>query len=156
MTDIKKPPIVIRQAIDLIFSLDQLKSDDANGALGEIRTPDPLVRSQVLYPTELQARTLHIIYCVVKKQLQQIRLVIIQIISLVSTSFFIKIKLFFALIKQKIINAFISRYYSNKNRINGGEGGIRTLDTRKRMVPQQGTGFSHSPTSPNDVRLFKF
>jgi hypothetical protein len=37
-------------------------SDNANGALGEIRTPDPLVRSQVLYPTELQARTLHIIY----------------------------------------------------------------------------------------------
>ena len=26
------------------------------GAPGEIRTPDPLVRSQVLYPTELQAR----------------------------------------------------------------------------------------------------
>ena len=34
----------------------------ANGAPGEIRTPDPLVRSQVLYPTELQARILHIIY----------------------------------------------------------------------------------------------
>ena len=26
-----------------------------NGALGRIRTPDPLVRSQVLYPTELPA-----------------------------------------------------------------------------------------------------
>jgi hypothetical protein len=26
-----------------------------NGALGEIRTPDHLVRSQVLYPTELRA-----------------------------------------------------------------------------------------------------
>ena len=26
------------------------------GALGGIRTPDPLVRSQVLYPTELRAR----------------------------------------------------------------------------------------------------
>ena len=26
-----------------------------NGAPGEIRTPDPLVRSQVLYPTELRA-----------------------------------------------------------------------------------------------------
>ena len=25
------------------------------GAPGEIRTPDPLVRSQVLYPTELRA-----------------------------------------------------------------------------------------------------
>lgn len=33
--------------------------DDANGAPGEIRTPDPLVRSQVLYPTELQARIAH-------------------------------------------------------------------------------------------------
>ncbi len=31
----------------------------ANGAPGEIRTPDPLVRSQVLYPTELQARIAH-------------------------------------------------------------------------------------------------
>jgi hypothetical protein len=29
----------------------------ANGAPGEIRTPDPLVRSQVLYPTELRARS---------------------------------------------------------------------------------------------------
>ena len=28
-----------------------------NGAPGAIRTPDPLVRSQVLYPTELRART---------------------------------------------------------------------------------------------------
>ena len=27
-----------------------------NGAPGEIRTPDRLVRSQVLYPTELRAR----------------------------------------------------------------------------------------------------
>ncbi len=27
------------------------------GAPGEIRTPDPLVRSQVLYPTELRARS---------------------------------------------------------------------------------------------------
>ncbi len=29
-----------------------------NGALGRIRTPDPLVRSQILYPTELPARDL--------------------------------------------------------------------------------------------------
>ena len=28
-----------------------------NGGPGAIRTPDPLVRSQVLYPTELRART---------------------------------------------------------------------------------------------------
>ena len=30
-------------------------SDKLNGAPGEIRTPDPLVRSQVLYPAELRA-----------------------------------------------------------------------------------------------------
>ena len=30
---------------------------DYNGAPGEIRTPDHLVRSQVLYPTELRAHT---------------------------------------------------------------------------------------------------
>ncbi len=30
------------------------------GAPGEIRTPDPLVRSQVLYPTELRARRLEL------------------------------------------------------------------------------------------------
>ena len=30
--------------------------DDKNGAPEEIRTPDPLVRSQVLYPAELRAR----------------------------------------------------------------------------------------------------
>ncbi len=29
------------------------------GAPGEIRTPDRLVRSQVLYPTELRAHTIH-------------------------------------------------------------------------------------------------
>ncbi len=27
-----------------------------NGAPGRIRTPDPLIRSQLLYPTELQAQ----------------------------------------------------------------------------------------------------
>jgi hypothetical protein len=32
-----------------------------NGALGEIRTPDPLVRSQVLYPAELRAHILKMI-----------------------------------------------------------------------------------------------
>ena len=35
------------------FNIDQV------GALREIRTPDPLVRSQVLYPTELRARIAH-------------------------------------------------------------------------------------------------
>ncbi len=35
-----------------------------NGAPGEIRTPDPLVRSQVLYPAELRARCLKLqIFC---------------------------------------------------------------------------------------------
>ena len=29
---------------------------EGNGALGRIRTPDPLIRSQVLYPAELPAR----------------------------------------------------------------------------------------------------
>jgi hypothetical protein len=33
-------------------------SDKLNGAPGEIRTPDPLVRSQVLYPAELRAHNL--------------------------------------------------------------------------------------------------
>ncbi len=41
MTGTKKPQHV------RFFSLDQV------GALREIRTPDPLVRSQVLYPAEL-------------------------------------------------------------------------------------------------------
>ena len=29
---------------------------EMSGAPGEIRTPDPLVRSQMLYPAELRAR----------------------------------------------------------------------------------------------------
>ena len=33
-----------------------LDDGDKTGALGAIRTPDPLVRSQILYPTELQVR----------------------------------------------------------------------------------------------------
>ena len=31
-----------------------------NGALGRIRTCDPLVRSQVLYPAELRARVVNL------------------------------------------------------------------------------------------------
>ena len=31
-----------------------------NGALGEIRTPDPQIRSLMLYPAELRARQVHI------------------------------------------------------------------------------------------------
>jgi hypothetical protein len=34
--------------------------DGESGAPGEIRTPDPLVRSQVLYPTELRAHRTYI------------------------------------------------------------------------------------------------
>ena len=33
-----------------------LRFESQDGAPGEIRTPDPLVRSQVLYPAELRAR----------------------------------------------------------------------------------------------------
>jgi hypothetical protein len=34
---------------------------EKTGAPGEIRTPDPLVRSQMLYPAELRARRLEVI-----------------------------------------------------------------------------------------------
>lgn len=36
------------------------------GAPGRIRTHDPLVRSQVLYPTELRALKQSIVYCVIR------------------------------------------------------------------------------------------
>ena len=39
------------------------ETDCLNGAPGEIRTPDPLVRSQVLYPAELRARSDHHTIC---------------------------------------------------------------------------------------------
>ena len=35
------------------------------GAPGEIRTPDPLVRSQVLYPTELRVHVLSRLFAIV-------------------------------------------------------------------------------------------
>ena len=38
--------------IKLLLYIDMF---DKNGAPGEIRTPDQLVRSQLLYPAELQA-----------------------------------------------------------------------------------------------------
>ena len=52
------------------FNIDQV------GALREIRTPDPLVRSQVLYPAELWAHylcansgdTLHTVYLLVRPE----------------------------------------------------------------------------------------
>ena len=44
------------------FMTQRSKSCDVQhefiGALGRIRTPDPLIRSQVLYPTELPAHFL--------------------------------------------------------------------------------------------------
>ena len=47
------------RAADRIFSADR----QSGGAPGEIRTPDPLVRSQVLYPAELRARKRLIYNC---------------------------------------------------------------------------------------------
>ncbi len=38
------------------WSLQQRERKEVSGAPGEIRTPDPLVRSQMLYPAELRAR----------------------------------------------------------------------------------------------------
>ncbi len=44
------------------FMTQRSKSYDVqqeeNGALGRIRTPDPLIRSQVLYPAELPERVM--------------------------------------------------------------------------------------------------
>ncbi len=42
-----------------------------NGAPGEIRTPDRLVRSQVLYPTELRARGTQSTYCLILLHFQR-------------------------------------------------------------------------------------
>jgi hypothetical protein len=44
-----------KKTFDLIFQI----SKNEDGAPGEIRTPDPLVRSQMLYPAELRAREKH-------------------------------------------------------------------------------------------------
>ncbi len=43
---------------DMVFEVfcEYLKIKVKTGAPREIRTPDPLIRSQVLYPTELWAR----------------------------------------------------------------------------------------------------
>ena len=48
---IRVPDVSPKKKKDLAFQL----SPSNNGAPGAIRTPDPLVRSQVLYPTELRA-----------------------------------------------------------------------------------------------------
>lgn len=39
-----------------ITALSSRKGEKEDGAAGRIRTHDPLVRSQILYPTELQPR----------------------------------------------------------------------------------------------------
>jgi hypothetical protein len=39
-----------------ICALENAKNPDFTGALGEIRTPDPQIRSLMLYPAELRAR----------------------------------------------------------------------------------------------------
>ena len=56
-TDLIIPPDVERGIIGLHNKKALLVTAGLSfyGAPGEIRTPDPLVRSQVLYPTELRA-----------------------------------------------------------------------------------------------------
>ena len=46
---------VVQIGLNVALSLLSLRFLKENGAPGEIRTPDRLVRSQVLYPTELRA-----------------------------------------------------------------------------------------------------
>ena len=45
-----------KYSIQLSYGRINSRSDIKSGAPEEIRTPDPLVRSQVLYPAELRAR----------------------------------------------------------------------------------------------------
>ena len=40
------------------FPTGKLKTQIISGAPGEIRTPDPLIRSQILYPAELRAHNM--------------------------------------------------------------------------------------------------
>ena len=47
---------VARYSIQLSYSRIQIVFCVSVGAAGRIRTHDPLVRSQILYPTELQPR----------------------------------------------------------------------------------------------------
>ncbi len=41
------------------------------GAPGEIRTPDPLVRSQMLYPAELRARVVEVNLKILGRQVRR-------------------------------------------------------------------------------------
>lgn len=77
------------------------------GAPGAIRTPDPLVRSQILYPTELRAPRF-----VALQQKQHYN----TILSFVAVQIHIKQPIY-----QKTIPA--------RSKVFGGERGIRTLDT---------------------------
>ena len=45
-----------KYSIQLSYGRINSSNDIKSGAPEEIRTPDPLVRSQVLYPAELRAR----------------------------------------------------------------------------------------------------
>ena len=98
------------------------------GAHGEIRTPDRLVRSQVLYPAELHARNSFIIFLHVTNE-PEVR-------SLISSPQ----RFYLALLHLRNLMSVFGRDtigLNNNNqallnkifvKINGGERGIRTLD----------------------------
>tara|TARA_B100000900_G_scaffold124178_1_gene104807 strand:+ start:37 stop:213 length:177 start_codon:yes stop_codon:yes gene_type:complete len=52
--------IVLRKKLIIkeVLKKEEREKEIISGAPGEIRTPDPLVRSQVLYPAELRAQSL--------------------------------------------------------------------------------------------------
>ncbi len=64
---------VARYSIQLSYGrqLHKLVVLTVYGAPGEIRTPDRLVRSQVLYPTELRARGTQSTYCLILLHFQR-------------------------------------------------------------------------------------
>ncbi len=64
---------VARYSIQLSYGrqLHKLVVPTVYGAPGEIRTPDRLVRSQVLYPTELRARGTQSTYCLILLHFQR-------------------------------------------------------------------------------------
>src|SRR5260370_41183710 len=49
-----------RQFLGRLAPTNMREMPDSTGALGGIRTPDPQIRSLVLYPAELRARRPHI------------------------------------------------------------------------------------------------
>ena len=48
-------PLIFPHSLEIVI-IGSAVSDWKDGAPGEIRTPDPLVRSQMLYPAELRAQ----------------------------------------------------------------------------------------------------